>query len=147
VYKEVCLQHDNTGPSPDWYVDRVLVAGESGYIPFVFNRWIATDKADGSLMACSALPTPTPTRTLAPTKRPTLLGPTPTFSLHDVIGIIQGPGLIFQPVPGTGVLGEAMRTYDVLVVTGTDPDAGTSALVRIKLVGYSGSTDWVTLNE
>jgi len=40
-----------------------------------------------------------------------------------------------------------MRTYEVLIVTGTDPEAGTGAKVRIRLVGYSGSTDWVTLNE
>ena len=46
-----------------------------------------------------------------------------------------------------GTLAPAMRTYDVLVVTGDVPDAGTSAVVRIRLVGQSASTDWVLLNE
>lgn len=147
TYKEVCLQHDNTGYSPDWYVDRVLVAGDSGYIPFVFDRWIASDKDDGSLMVCAALPTPTPTKTAVPTKTPTPpSGPTPTISIGGIIGILP-PGFIFQPIPGIGELAPAVRTYEVLIVTGTEPEAGTGAKVRIKLVGYSGSTDWVTLNE
>ncbi|MHB1318295.1 MAG: PLAT/LH2 domain-containing protein, partial [Anaerolineae bacterium] len=145
LYKEVCLQHDNTGPSPDWYVDRVLVAGDSGYIPFVFDRWIASDKADGSLMACVTLPTPTPTRTAAPTRTPTPpVGPTATFSIGIIGRIFPPGGFVFQPIEG--IIGPAMRTYDVLIVTGGDPDAGTGAVVRIRLVGYSGSTDWVTLN-
>ncbi len=147
TYKEVCLQHDNTGYSPDWYVDRVLVAGDSGYIPFVFDRWIASDKDDGSLMVCAALPTPTPTRTAVPTRTPTpYTGPTPTFSLGGIIGILP-PSFVFEPIPGLGELSPAVRTYEVLIVTGTEPEAGTAAKVRIKLVGYSGSTDWVTLNE
>jgi serine/threonine protein kinase len=144
TYKEVCLQHDNTGPSPDWYVDRVLVAGDAGYIPFVFNRWIASDKGDGSLMVCSSLPTPTPTRTAAPTNTATPhVGPTATFSI-GIIGIMPIGGIIFRPIEG--IIGPAVRTYDVLIVTGGDPNAGTGAVVRIRLVGYSGSTDWVTLN-
>ncbi|NLT72588.1 MAG: protein kinase [Chloroflexi bacterium] len=145
AYKEVCLQHDNTGPSPDWYVYQVLVAGESGYVPFVFDRWIASDKGDGSLLACSVLPTPTPTPTKPPTKTPTPAGPTPTFSTGL---LLQMPnlGIIWEALP-MGTLAPAMRTYDVLVVTGDVPDAGTSAVVRIRLVGQSASTDWVLLNE
>jgi eukaryotic-like serine/threonine-protein kinase len=49
---KVCVQQDNTGSSPDWYVAWVQVDGGSGVLTFQFNRWIATGKSDGQLQAC-----------------------------------------------------------------------------------------------
>ncbi len=160
---QVCLQHDNSGGSPDWFVDRVLVSKGGGYQEFLFGRWIAVDKEDGALVACSVLPTATPTPTLTPTRtntpsgsgsgvillNPTVLAlvlpsPTPATGVFLLL-----PGLVLTPqiMLPTLILPPLvpMASYDILVMTGGQPAAGTNAAVSIRLIGDTGSTDWLPL--
>jgi serine/threonine protein kinase len=161
VVTQVCLQHDNTGPSPDWFVDRVLVSKGAGYQEFLFGRWIAVDKEDGSLLVCSEPPTPTPqpspTRTNTPSGggagiillNPTILAailPTPTPS-DGLIFLLPGLVLTPQILLPTIVFAPLMplADYDILVMTGPVVDGGTSAAVSIRLIGSTRSTDWFPL--
>lgn len=144
---QVCLRHDNSGPSPDWYVKAVKVDSGSGYETFTFERWIATDKGDGSLTACISKATPTPTVgiigpviTMIPLI-PLYATPTPTSS-----GFIIPKGvLITTPIFRVTLVAPAVVIYKVEVETGTMAGAGTSARVEIRLTSTSGSTDWIPL--
>lgn len=144
---QVCLRHDNSGPSPDWYVKAVKVDSGSGYETFTFERWIATDKGDGSLTACISKATPTPTVgiigpviTMIPLI-PLYATPTPTSS-----GFIIPKGvLITTPIFRVTLVAPAVVIYKVEVETGTMAGAGTSARVEIRLASTSGSTDWIPL--
>lgn len=48
---EAKLEHDNSGSGPGWYVETVKVrkTGTSEWVPFSFNRWLATDEGSGVL--------------------------------------------------------------------------------------------------
>lgn len=145
---EVCLRHDNAGPNPDWYVASVEVDAGAGFKPFAFDRWIASDKGDGSLMACSPVPGPTPTVGIIGPLVP--IGPliplvpllvptsTPTPGVYKIATL---PGAIFKAITVVPLL----PSYTVKVNTGGVADAGTSAKVEIRLKGSSGTTDWMVL--
>lgn len=139
---QVCLRHNNAGPSPDWYVKTVKVDSGSGYETFTFERWIATDKADGNLTACISKGGPTPTIGIIIPVIPLIpllpSGPTPTPT--PMMVVVPIPKVIIGATP-IYILG----TYNVEVETGTMAGAGTSARIEIRLTGASGSTDWVAL--
>jgi serine/threonine protein kinase len=143
---EVCLRHDNTGPSPDWYVALVEVDTGSGFKPYTFNRWIASDKADGSLTACSPVPGPTPTIGIVGPLLPIvpliplapLVLPTATTGIYKIATL---PGPVFRIT----AIFPLLPSYSVKVKTGGVAAAGTSARVQIRLKGSAGTTDWITL--
>lgn len=145
--EEVCLRHDNTGPSPDWYVISAEVDGGSGFKTFTFNRWIASDKADGSLMACSPVPGATPTVSIVGPLVPIIpliplvplvSTPTPTPGVYKIATL---PNVIIKAITLVPVL----PTYSVKVTTGAMTDAGTNAKVEIRLKGSSGTSEWMVL--
>lgn len=47
--KKLRIGHDNTGPSPGWYLDKVIVDDIEGRRVYEFqcNRWLAKDEDDG----------------------------------------------------------------------------------------------------
>ncbi|MFH1084616.1 MAG: protein kinase [Chloroflexota bacterium] len=59
--QQVCLQHNNSGASPNWYVEYVEVDDGSGYERWTVNRWLSADA--GGTSACFKQPTPTPVPT------------------------------------------------------------------------------------
>jgi hypothetical protein len=142
---QVCLQHDNTGASPDWHVAYVEVDSGSGYERYTFNRWIATDKGDGALSVCMAQPTPVPTA-----------AGTPGFVIVTRVFVLATPtlGIIIRPIEpvfrltpqlilplGTAVPG----SYKVRIQTSNVAGAGTTAKVRLRLVGSGGDSGWQTI--
>jgi len=138
--EQVCLQQDNTGPSPDWFVEWVEVDMGSGYKRYPFNRWIATDKGDGSLWACQVQATPTPT------SGGIFLLPTQVFRIQPGnILIATQPVFQITPIIKITIL-PVGKTYKVRIKTGSVANAGTQAHVKIKFIGADGESGWYALN-
>ena len=120
----------------------------SGYVRYDYNRWIATDKADGSLTACIKQPTPTPTRTRTPTKSLKIV--TSVLKIGTSVFKIATPIIGLQPLVRASLvmtLGTPQPVdYKVRIKTGGAGDAGTLAEVGLRLIGTAGDSGWKTLN-
>ncbi|MGM0401007.1 MAG: protein kinase domain-containing protein [Chloroflexota bacterium] len=147
--QKVCLKHDNSGTSPDWYVSWVEVDDDSeDPVKFTFDRWIAEDKEDGNLEACRnvlMILEPLPI-TLFPLPLGGDATPTPTSSglLLPTLKIEKDLFLKVTPQLGTPVF--VQQQFKVSVHTGGDPGAGTSAKASIRIYGEDGDTGWQSLN-
>lgn len=139
---KVCVRHDNSGNSPDWYVEEVRINAGSDEKTFAFQRWIAEDKADGNLSACSPstsillLPTFSLNLEIMKTSTPTpetlmLATPLPLFKITLV------PQITLLPLE---------QHYSVELQTGDVEGAGTDAKVSIRVYGEDGDTGWVDIN-
>eukprot|EP01123_Difflugia_compressa_P005057 TRINITY_DN1661_c0_g1_i1.p1 TRINITY_DN1661_c0_g1~~TRINITY_DN1661_c0_g1_i1.p1 ORF type:complete len:960 (-),score=248.52 TRINITY_DN1661_c0_g1_i1:25-2904(-) len=49
--KQVIMEHDNSGPGPAWYLDKVVIIVQERQLRTIFpcNKWLATDKGDGQI--------------------------------------------------------------------------------------------------
>jgi hypothetical protein len=146
--QRVCLRHDNSGPSPDWYVSWVQVDDGSGPVKFTFDRWIAKDKEDGKLEACKSV-----LKIINPLPKITLslrLGgatPTPTSSGFLVLPTAKIKGDTFLKVtPQLGTPVFIPEKFKVSVHTGGHAAAGTSAKASVRIYGTDGDTGWQKLN-
>lgn len=145
----VCIRHDNTGPEPDWFVSEVRVDGGAGFVSFTFNRWLATDKADGMIEACRGTATSLLIEGRLPPARPDLiedsafhllaLTPTPTIDFGVIREFYQVQPRPFLPMLPLG------KAYTIEITTGNANGAGTSAKVSAKIAGSSGQTDWIAV--
>ncbi|MEA3407494.1 MAG: protein kinase [Chloroflexota bacterium] len=146
--QKVCLKHDNSGVSPDWYVSWAEVNDGSGPVKFTFDRWIAKDKADGNLEACKSVIKILPLKPLV-TLSLRLGGdatPTPTSSIL-VLPTVKIKGDLFLKItPQLGTPVFVPQEFKVTVRTGSDPAAGTSAKVSVRIYGADGDTGWQKLN-
>ena len=129
---KVCLKHNNSGPSPDWYVEWVEVDAGSGYEKFTFNRWIATDKEDGNLEACKQ-------KVLTP-----VIIVTPIFKISKTLAISK----IIKVTPKIGIIigTPKTQTLKLRIKTGSASGAGTNSKVSVRVYGADGNTGWKTLN-
>ncbi|MFP3896131.1 MAG: protein kinase domain-containing protein [Anaerolineales bacterium] len=146
--QKICLKHDNSGTSPDWYVSWVEVDDGSEPVKFTFDRWIAEDKEDGNLEACRnvlMIIDPLPITLLPP-----LLGgatPTPTSSGFFLVPTLKiEKDLLLQVTPQLGTPVFVTQQFKVSVHTGGDPAAGTSAKASVRIYGKDGDTGWQPLN-
>jgi serine/threonine protein kinase len=140
---QVCIRHDNAGPEPDWYVETVRVDGGSGFETFAFNRWLATDKADGNLEACKSENVAVATFSIELMQPLLLLLSTPTVT--PTPGILKFELIQPRIVVPKLTLVLLFRNYTVEVTTGAIEGAGTSANVYVKIAGNKGETDWLLL--
>lgn len=47
----ITIRHDNSGASPDWFLDKVVVEDSTQTYTFPAYRWLADDKLDKSISA------------------------------------------------------------------------------------------------
>ena len=131
---KACLKHDGSGTSPDWYVSWVEVDPGTGYEKYTFDRWLAVDKADGSLEACNKT-SPVPTLLLF---KVTLIPMKPLIMPTSLLKVTILP--LFTPTI------KLAQNYSLRVQTGSVAEAGTGAKVSIRIYGEDGDTGWQPLN-
>lgn len=47
--KRLTIRHDDSGSSPDWFLDKVIVQDARETYKFLATRWLAIDRGDGAI--------------------------------------------------------------------------------------------------
>ncbi|VDD79773.1 unnamed protein product [Mesocestoides corti] len=162
--RKIQLRHDNTGTSPNLFVNKVVVKEipPFGNQPIVHtfdcNRWINSNGEEFNLRAprrstTSPLPPDDAIKLEIPQGKKTSLAkpsldslPPPQQRTND--GAVESPGVHLisppqLPQPDDGE-GKSKLPYKITLATGNEVDAGTQGPVLMNLVGPNGtSTGWL----